>query len=669
MFTWQHADDDTLLDHHTDFRLGLSESHFPDDPARIWWSVLIEIADVSIDQFEAALAEFADDLLIPVAYDPDDRREVKELQPVTIFARKPLIEVLNDGRNVFGVVSVHLGAVIPEALLDRFATPPALSPIRVDDNAVVMAVIDDGIAIGHDLFRDGPTESRIEHASIFEAAPHSGSSHASLGRSYSRHEIDALLRRCHHNGFLDEDRFYAETGQADFLAGTASPVSRRVSHGTHVMGLAAGRKAHHADAPRPIICAILPSRVVQDTTGVDLLPLLYLAFVILAKQAGRFRTRTKGPAPVVFNFSYGNTGGPHDGTGVFASLFRHVVGAGSEFAARGQKAWLTLPAGNSNLSQLHASGPGPGKQTNVDLIAQPDDRTPSHMQIWLPVSEEREQPDFARIGITAPGGERKTISTRPGQRASLFNSRGQEVARLAYQYVGGFVQRGRVGLTIGPTAGLDEKAVLAPAGAWQLEIERSAGAPAGDIDLWVRRDETLPGSLPGGRQAYFDAADYVRFDEFGVPLAVDPTGSDCPITRSGTLNGFACGADPVVVAGYSAREAGVAGYSGAGPTSDRGGSPGREGPDLAAKSDESYLMRGVISAGSRSGSWARLSGTSVAAPRVARAAAKGIQGKADTARDWSRMAVGESPFPLNADPRRAGAGGLRVEIRFDDAQK
>ena len=50
-------------------------------------------------------------------------------------------------------------------------------------------------------------------------------------------------------------------------------------------------------------------------------------------------------------------------------------------------------------------------------------------------------------------------------------------------------------------------------------------------------------------------------------LAVDPPGSDCPIHRAGTLSGFATGATPIVIAGFTESNGHISGYSAAGPIS------------------------------------------------------------------------------------------------------
>ncbi|WP_299044157.1 S8 family serine peptidase [uncultured Tateyamaria sp.] len=676
-----------IIDHITYFRLSREGHHFADDREDVWWSVLVELEGISIDQFELLLQAFADDLLIPAAYDATDRSAVRPLQPVAIYARTRLADHLNDRASDLNIASVLLGASVPARFLDRGARARDLPEVIVDDDAVIQAVVDDGIGIAHELFRSGATATRIHHARIFEAEPLPGGG-TSIGRDLTKDKIDTLLADCTFDGVLDEDLFYQKSGQLDFARGVFSTVALRRSHGTHVMALAAGRTMAEDAQTHPIICAALPSRIVADTTGLDSVPVLYLAFHILVKQARRFRTRTGAPVPVVFNFSYGNTGGPHDGTGIFASMFNHYFGqegvrdsallhetdentlqrAASLTDGGSQKAWLILPAGNANLERLHAIDDGETDHdgaTTLDLTVQPDDRTPTHTQIWLPVSAQDAQPNFATITVQAPFDmDVGVIETRPGEHAALVNKQGQRIAWLAYQYVGGHTQRGLVTLSSNPTANLSETSDLAPAGTWKITIKRHAEAPRDPIHVWVRRDETLPGQITGGRQAFLSNPDYKRFDRFGAPLAVDPPHSKSPVRRAGTLSGFACGASPVVVAAYTEQEAIVSDYSAAGPLnpSPNGPVPARDGPDLTAKGDDSLVRRGVISAGSRSGSWVRQAGTSVASPQVARLAGQAIHDQSGTARDWTAQAVRDHPFALHGhpSPTRVGHGAIRL---------
>lgn len=251
---------------------------------------------------------------------------------------------------------------------------------------------------------------------------------------------------------------------------------------------------------------------------------------------------------------------------------------------------------------------------------------------------------------------------------TLVDANGAEIARLSCQYPTGLTERAMVVLSTHPTASRDGTPPLAPAGNWTLEITRPDETCASDppVHVWIRRDETLPGTRSGGRQAWFSNPDYQRFDRFGAPLPVDPPDTPSPVRRASTLSGFAGGATPVVVAAYTERGAQLSDYSAAGPLNPRGRAPEvpRDGPDLAAKGDDSRLLRGVIGAGSNSGSWVRLSGTSVSCPRVARRAADDIRDWSGDARDWSHWAVSQSPFPLKGDPEetRAGAGGIDIPL-------
>lgn len=657
----EHGD---LLDHTSAHRLDLAESTpcFVKDKA--WWSVLIELADASIDMFAEAARAHAADYLIPVAYDAQDRSRVSARQPVAIYARHRFVIELNRRDNPFHVAGVHLGAITRDRTLDFCATPPDLSPIHVQQDAVVTAVIDDGIAIAHDLLRKGPTRSRVEHVTLLDSTPVPGGK-SSVGRALQRDEIDSKLAQWTSNGLLDEDGFYRSAGVIDWTSGAVSPVARRSSHGTFVTALAAGEPMSNLCETRPVICAALPARLIEDTTGVDSLPVLYLALHILSKQARRFCTPDGNPAPVIFNFSFGNTGGPHDGTGLFPALFEHYFGAESALNAVRQTAWLMLPAGNVNLTRLHAVAEG-STQSHLDLTVQPDDHTPSEVQIWLPTGTDDTPPSMVDVRVTTPWGQSGAITSTPGQSVSLVDGKGALVAHLSCQRDVGATHRMLMTLFIHPTAACDAQVALAPAGSWALDISRSDGPADEPLNIWIRRDETLPGTRSGGRQAWFSNPDYTRFGRFGAPLPVDPENATSPVRRAGTLSGFATGASPVVVAAYTERDARLSAYSSAGPLAPRGRPPTtpRDGPDLAAKGDDSHLLRGVIGAGSASGSWVRLSGTSVAAPRVARLAACNIREWSGNARDWSHWAVSQSPFHLapDTDKSRTGAGGIDIPL-------
>lgn len=88
------------------------------------------------------------------------------------------------------------------------------------------------------------------------------------------------------------------------------------------------------------------------------------------------------------------------------------------------------------------------------------------------------------------------------------------------------------------------------------------------------------------------------------------------IHRDGTLNGIATAneASVHVAGGYILANGRKSPYSSAGPA--RGGL--RVGPDVLLPCDESYALGGIRAGGNRSGAVFRLSGTSAAAPQLAR---------------------------------------------------
>ncbi len=658
-----------IFDHITFFRLSQSGIQSVIRSKTEWWSLLVELENISINQFEKNIAdaEFSRFLIVPAAYDAEDREQVMKFQPVAMFATTDLVEFLNDERNRVGIGTVRVGGIVDVTFLDPRARPAPLAPIHVAEGTVVQAFVDDGMGIAHDLFRNGPTSSRVHFAQIFDAVPLPGAS-ASMGRELEKADIDALLTDCTVNNVLDEDLFYTRSGQVNLARDIFSTVALRQSHGTHVMGLGAGHDMAAGADLNPIICAALPSRVVRDTSGVDLLPLVYLSFHILAKQARRFRLPDGSLAPVVFNFSYGNSEGPHDGSGIYALMFeRYFSPAAQNRFPEKQKAWLTLPAGNANLSQLHALNARgeTRKRTKLKMVVLPDDITPNHVQIWMPPSPENAQVNFAKVKVRPPFGNTEVaINAQPGQAVEITNDRGERIAWLAYRWVGGSTQRGLITLSINPTTSLEPASDLAPSGIWTIKIRRRNSAGDQPIHAWIDRDDTLPGHGPAGRQAFFENASYYRYGPYGAPLPVDPPGTDCPVRRSTTISGFACGPSPIVVAAYTEQEAVLSDYSAAGPLnpSPHIVPPPREGPDLAARGDDSWVQWGVYSAGSRSGTWVRAGGTSVAAPQVARLAAEDIAASTVSGRAWAAQAAIDHPFALEGPPsaERAGAGGIKL---------
>ncbi|MEM7188821.1 MAG: hypothetical protein AAF439_04345, partial [Pseudomonadota bacterium] len=435
-------------------------------------------------------------------------------------------------------------------------------------------------------------------------------------------------------------------------------------------------------------CASLPSRVTEDVTGQSMLPAVALALQCLHAQARRYRWKdkkerlTEQQAPMVLNFSFGNYAGPHDGTGMFARLFAQYL----DKDAKGSGRATVLPAGNGNLARVHAELLLDARQEGKDgtrtlhLVAPPDDRTASYVQFWMPVPGTM-PPGFARMRVTTPDGASSNwLVLKPGSDPLVLrDANGRELAVLSFTIETRPTDRGVATLSINPTASLDRHAALAPAGRWKIEVAHTAAGrspitpflDADAIQVWVRRDETLPGFRPGGRQAMFDDPDYVWFDCHGKPMTVDPTCVTALVRRTGTLNGFATGATTFVVGSAVGKTYLISDYSATGATTRNPnlslppGTKPRIGPDAMTRGDDSPIQRGVYSAASRSGSYVRLSGTSVAAPRFTRWLAKKMADKPALDRNSLDTLISDMPMVPLDGPIERGGGLPIIEVPLE----
>ncbi|WP_436644279.1 hypothetical protein [Microbaculum sp. FT89] len=662
-----------------DFRLTLATQLKPGlkDP---WWSVLFELEDTSLDDLIRAVDAREDlkgSLFVPSLYGKEDREATPRLQYPTVYAKEVLIREANDRNNELGVNRIVLGTIAPPGVIDFGAETLAagLPEIEVPDGTVVTAVIDNGIAFAHELFRTAQLDkSRVAACWIMDAPPDPALALAvPQGRALTGGEIDGMLATNMMAGLLDEDRFYRDAGLIDYAVPGFKPAALRVSHGTHVMGIAAGYVPGQIDETRPIVCVQLPTEVTMDVTGADLSPLLGLAIQFIKKQVRRFRF-SGDPGrrvPLVVNFSYGNFAGPHDGTGVVERMIDRKLRPNAPYERQ-----VTLPAGNGNLARAHAEirFRNEGDVAELDWRIQPDDLSASYVEIWLPY---RENPaDMVEVRVTPAGGPQSDpVVTSPGSAHDLLSGQNSIVGRLWYAFQPHPTRRGLVTISALPTYSHDDPATVAPAGVWKIEIKNRSLTETEPVRVWIRRDETLPGFPHFGRQSYFDNDCYVRFDAIGAPLPTDPPGSDCVVRRSGTLSGFACGERPSVLAGFVEATGELADYSAAGPITAAFNevNPNRTGPDAAAVSDDTPVLRGVLSAGSRSGSLVALNGTSVAAPQAARwiagRLAAGQSGDRVAVNAWGAAEDGNFvPPPKPALPRVGGGRTLRA-VRFGPDRK
>lgn len=563
-------------------------------------------------------------------------------------------------QDIFPADLLKIGGVVDPRTLDlgiRTSNLPK-EVFKIDDkDAVIMAIVDNGIAFGEGHFRTGAV-SQVRHCWIMDAEPVGGG--VSRGRTFDRTQINTLLGQHLYQDRLDHMAFYEAAGLVDHRRPQFKPVSQRISHGTHVMSLAAGAPAN--PDLRPIICVELPTDVISDPGSPGLEPEINIALDHVIAQSTRFVLPGGHRPALVINLSYGDYAGPHDGTGYLESSIAEKL---EHERNAGRTTRVVLPAGNGHLARCHATMKFPSGVSDHTLHwrLQPDDRTVSSIEIRTPARNKPEITGLLEMRVMPPGGPLSPVIGKQQNQAFFLIENGRILALLVFT-IPAPGERGLAALYTVPTASLLDARPLAPHGVWQLHVKRGGKLADGDTaHAWVERGETLPGFPQSGRQAYLDHDDYERFDAAGAPQVMDNGVS--LVQRQYTLSGFATNADEdiVTVGACEGRTEKMSDYSASGPSLKRLGqaNPVKPGPDVAAVADDSPVLSGIFGAGSYDGSIVRLSGTSVAGPKVAWLIANEIQSgtspgkgqhiRAKAATDEAGHATSKPPDRLTGDGR------------------
>lgn len=652
----------------------------------LWWMAVVEVAgneDTDRNWTINELLDLADaqDLLENVIVPGEYGEAVRANEPqtfVTLFVQRKYIERANksDGETALGVLSMSVTGPVTPGVPAPIGAPlePGSKPVKVGPETVLVAVIDYGIAIGHDLFRrEGPTgELDISRVAFFWDMDGVSSPDAELpssfGRIWTQNEIKEKLKNNIQNGLLDEAGFYREIGLVDWSRSVLKPCAQRVSHGTHVTGLAAGYPAEEEQGKdRKIIAVQLPGWAVHDPTGDRLDVPLERALDFIAARLGQFQVPGTGKKPpIVINFSFGNFAGPHNGRGLIEQVIETAL---AQMAADfGNPQLMTLPSGNGNLARCHAEFilTDAEDTERINWQVQPDDLSPSMLQVWMPVLPAI--PDGAvSLTLMAPGAAGSaTVQAGAVPMQAKLTEDNEDLAIVSFRPPNDPGEPGLFEVMVVSTGHPLNVGPVAPAGAWHLSFSKPPGIEDLSMSLWVRRDERLPGFPEFGRQSYLVDPRYGRFAEpGGKELDDDPAGHSGPVRRAGTISGYACGDTPAVIAGYVRSTGRMADYSAGGPTLN---DQRPTGPDASAVSDDSDVLGGVLSAGSSSGSRVALNGTSVAAPQVARKAADLMAAAPDqplTRQDIAQLALDDDPpAPGKPRTRRTGGGRLRLPNLF-----
>jgi hypothetical protein len=466
---------------------------------------------------------------------------------------------------------------------------------------------------------------------------------------------------------IDEDAVYRAARYAD--------VTARLTHGTHVLDLAAGADPMSAIEREPkIIFVQLPTQAVEDTSGGSMVTCVIDALRYILDRTGSIDPQAPATGPLVINLSYGSMAGPHDGSTLLESAMDALLAESKRLNPDGTRrryVEIVLPAGNNFEADGHALLKlTPSRRSrSLSWQIQPDDSTDTFLELWY----DRSAAGRVKVQVTPPGGR---TCDAPIDTAWALQGAGAAAPTAAVIHrtrVASGLNDAMVLIALAPTRARDPVAPLADAGIWTVSACLVDDGDPVEVFAWIERDDPTIGSRGSPRQSTFvrDRARPARNRDYGTASLV---------RRSITCNSIANGTHTIVVGGCvgGGAEFEMARYSSAGPAR-RSAKAKREWPDLVAVCEESLALFGVAAAGTRSGIRARMNGTSVAAPQVCRALIQTFfppegplqQDPPDPTRPprqkpvpgWATKPYGPmslEPPPRSAGPRhRAGRGRLK----------
>lgn len=386
------------------------------------------------------------------------------------------------------------------------------------------------------------------------------------------------------------------------------------THGTHVMDIAAGNGkignkgvASEAD----LIFVHLASRGTSGTGNLG-------DSVRILEGIDAVKT-IAGNQSLVINMSIGRHGGPHDG--------KTLVEQGIDnFLESRNNTMICQSTGNYYKENAHHSGiVRPGKIKTFSFLIQRADRTLNEMEIWYHGNDQ------FRIEL---------INNKSGQSFKCpINSRqniilnGKKIGRIYHRDSEPNNGKNHINLFLYKNA---------PSGRWTVKL-KGEKVSDGRYHAWIERD----GSCKNCQSRF------------------DPSFADASSTTGTIANGFnsiVCGAFDATLRSFA-----MAPFSSKGPTLD-----GRSKPDIVASGRYISAARSTpASSEVPRPSTTRMSGTSMASPRVAGATALVLEQLPPNTPFWQirNIIIGTANPVKTREPSRVGAGKLNIPAAVNTAKR
>jgi hypothetical protein len=500
--------------------------------------------------------------------------------------------------------------------------------------AAIIAVIDDGLPFAHEAFLDRHEKTRVSHCWL-----QSGAAQDEACVPFGRELVNADIDDLRDNFGNDEAQLYRRAGAVDTgVPELGTNLRRHATHGSHVMGVAAGNGPIFDAAPLDdtvqIITVQLPNTIAWDTSGFGKEMYMLSALHYVFERASRIAANYGDTEiPLVVNFSYGWSASRHDGESEMELAIQELLEARVEIQPLTA---LCMPSGNNYGSQMHGviadrDFSGDPATAKIGWQIQPDDLTSSYLELWFPRDFD---PAGYSISLTPPQGTTMPqvswldVSADPAvgdgdgdpRRYVEVEHKGQNIGQLSADQHRG--TRWRVMAALIPSVYTRGESRVAPPGLWTLTVHRDPSAAIlteeGELQIWLQRDDDPSDLKSLGRQS--------RLVSFSPSTSKRHTlqayGTELDQVRGfGALNGVASSPATTRVSGYVQQTGNACSYSGAGGLrqNDAGDiSLWGEHPGLTAVADQSAMRPGIPSIGVTTGARARLVGTSGACPTAAR---------------------------------------------------
>ena len=416
--------------------------------------------------------------------------------------------------------------------------PPGLTETG---RGTVCAVIDWGLDFAHPDFRNPDGSTRL--LGLWDQRAQGAPAPYGYGKVHGPRAIDAALKV--------DDPFAA--------LGYQPSTGAQPSHGTHVLGIAAGNGRAGGPAgvapESKLVFVHLGPGLGDLGNSIDLL------------EAVDFVICTAGELPVALNMSIGRHAGPHDGTLLIERAIDWLI-------VNRPGTVVVQSTGNYYSRRTHMEGRlREAMVAQLPFVVPRSDAQPVTIELWYQGADR-----FA-ARVRSPDGV--AIIAWPGTNSALVSRSGDQIGRLYNRLNDPNNGDNLIALVLRPPVAM---------GDWLLEVE-GLDVIDGRWHAWIERNAACPPC-----QALF-AAD-----------AASPnttTGSICNAMRTIAVGAYD-GHDP---------EFPLARFSSVGPTRD-----GRCKPLLAAPGVRILSVRSRLSAAEQP-SYVRMSGTSMAAPHVTGTAA------------------------------------------------